>query len=110
MSRRRLRRPRSSAVDASSGLRRCSPESSWVSSVTLKGTWSDCSRAQRKPSRPEEVGDREGSRTSMSKVKLNIAMSLDGYVAGPKQSQKDPLGIGGEQLHQWLIPLKAFRE
>jgi dihydrofolate reductase len=46
----------------------------------------------------------------MSKLKLNITMSLDGFVAGPKQSEKDPLGIEGEQLHQWLIPLRAFRE
>jgi dihydrofolate reductase len=37
-------------------------------------------------------------------------MSLDGYVAGPDQSEKNPLGIGGEELHAWAIPLKAFRE
>jgi hypothetical protein len=37
-------------------------------------------------------------------------MSLDGFVAGPNQSEKDPLGIEGMQLHQWLLPLKAFRE
>jgi dihydrofolate reductase len=46
----------------------------------------------------------------MSKVKVTITMSLDGFVAGPNQSEKDPLGIGGEQLHQWLLPLKTFRE
>ena len=46
----------------------------------------------------------------MSKLKLNITMSLDGYVAGPDQSEKDGLGIGGEQLHEWVVPLKAFRE
>jgi dihydrofolate reductase len=46
----------------------------------------------------------------MSTVKVNITMSLDGFVAGPNQSEKDPLGIGGEQLHQWLLPLRAFRE
>lgn len=46
----------------------------------------------------------------MGKLKLNIAMSLDGYVAGPEQSTQHPLGIGGERLHDWLIPLKAFRE
>jgi dihydrofolate reductase len=37
-------------------------------------------------------------------------MSLDGFVAGPEQSETDPLGIGGMQLPQWLLPLKAFRE
>jgi len=46
----------------------------------------------------------------MSRLKLNITMSLDGYVAGPDQSVEHPLGIGGEQLHTWLMPLKAFRE
>ena len=30
-------------------------------------------------------------------------MSLDGFVAGPNQSVKDPLGIGGEQLHEWVV-------
>jgi dihydrofolate reductase len=43
-------------------------------------------------------------------LKVTITMSLDGFVAGPDQSEKNPLGIGGEQLHQWLVPLKAFRE
>jgi dihydrofolate reductase len=46
----------------------------------------------------------------MSKLRLNMTMSLDGFVAGPGQSKNDPLGIGGMQLHQWLLPLKAFRE
>jgi dihydrofolate reductase len=36
-------------------------------------------------------------------------MSLDGFIAGPDQSTKDPLGIGGEQLHEWLFPLAAWR-
>jgi dihydrofolate reductase len=46
----------------------------------------------------------------MSSVKVNIRMSLAGFVAGPSQSEKDPLGIGGEQRHEWLLPLRAFRE
>src|SRR6187200_1795732 len=46
----------------------------------------------------------------MSKLKLNITMSIDGFVAGPDQAPEHPLGIGGEELHEWLIPLKAFRE
>ena len=36
-------------------------------------------------------------------------MSLDGYVAGPDQSVKDPLGKGGEQLHQWVVALAEWR-
>jgi dihydrofolate reductase len=46
----------------------------------------------------------------MSKLSFTIVMSLDGYVAGPNQSEQDPIGEGGMQLHQWLFPLKAFRE
>jgi dihydrofolate reductase len=47
---------------------------------------------------------------SMSKLKLNITMSIDGFVAGPDQSPENPLGIGGEELHDWIVPLKAWRE
>jgi dihydrofolate reductase len=46
----------------------------------------------------------------MSNLKLNITMSLDGYVAGPDQSMENPLGVGGEQLHDWIVPLTAWRE
>jgi dihydrofolate reductase len=46
----------------------------------------------------------------MSKLQLNITMSLDGYVAGRDQSTENPLGIGGEELHDWIVPLKAWRE
>lgn len=37
-------------------------------------------------------------------------MSLDGYVAGPNQTLDEPLGEGGEQLHEWAYHLKEFRE
>jgi dihydrofolate reductase len=46
----------------------------------------------------------------MSRLRMKISMSLDGYVAGPNQSVKNPLGIGGEQLHEWVIGLAAWRE
>jgi dihydrofolate reductase len=46
----------------------------------------------------------------MSKLKLTITMSIDGFVAGPNQSLEHPLGVGGEELHAWLLPLKTFRE
>jgi dihydrofolate reductase len=44
------------------------------------------------------------------KVKANISMSLDGYVAGPNQSDENPLGEGGEALHEWGVKLKSFKE
>jgi dihydrofolate reductase len=45
----------------------------------------------------------------MSRLRFNITMSLDGFVAGPRQSEQDPLGVGGTQLHEWLYPLEGFR-
>jgi dihydrofolate reductase len=45
----------------------------------------------------------------MSKLRLRISMSLDGFVAGPSQSVENPLGIGGMRLHEWVFPLKAWR-
>jgi dihydrofolate reductase len=50
------------------------------------------------------------SNRSMSKVRVHISTSLDGYVAGPNQTQEEPLGSGGERLHDWLVELKAWRE
>jgi dihydrofolate reductase len=45
----------------------------------------------------------------MSKVRVWISMSLDGCVAGPHQSLENPLGVGGEGLHEWVVPLRAFK-
>ena len=45
----------------------------------------------------------------MSKLRLKISMSLDGFVAGPSQSVDEPLGIGGMRLHQWVFPLTVWR-
>jgi dihydrofolate reductase len=51
-----------------------------------------------------------GKEHAMGKVKVSISMSLDGYVAGPDQSEENPLGVGGEQLHEWVVRLRAWRE
>jgi dihydrofolate reductase len=45
----------------------------------------------------------------MSQLRFTISVSLDGFVAGPSQSVKDPLGIGGERLHEWVIELAVWR-
>ena len=45
----------------------------------------------------------------MARVRFRIAMSLDGFVAGPAQSVTDPIGIGGMRLHEWIFPLAAWR-
>jgi len=44
-----------------------------------------------------------GSLRSMSKVTAQVAISLDGYVAGPEQSEEHPLGVGGRRLHDWHL-------
>src|SRR3977135_981732 len=71
----------------------------------------------------------------MSKLRCHISISLDGFVAGPNQSEEHPLaqgrrrlparggsvagrnqrgeiplGEGGEGLHDWVVPLAAWRE
>src|SRR6202012_127542 len=56
----------------------------------------------------KQIATQNGAK--MSKLNLSITMSLDGYVAGPDQSEENPLGIGGMQVHEWFFPLKAFRE
>jgi dihydrofolate reductase len=45
----------------------------------------------------------------MSRLRFNISMSLDGFVAGPDQSADNPLGVGGERLHEWVVPLATWR-
>ncbi|HEY6015511.1 MAG TPA: dihydrofolate reductase family protein [Gaiellaceae bacterium] len=45
----------------------------------------------------------------MSKVTAEISVSLDGFVAGPNPTLEDPLGAGGEQLHEWAFRLAAWR-
>jgi dihydrofolate reductase len=41
---------------------------------------------------------------------LDISMSLDGFVAGPDPTLDEPLGKGGEQLHEWAFATAAFQE
>jgi dihydrofolate reductase len=46
----------------------------------------------------------------VSKLRCHIAISADGFVAGPNQSEENPLGEGGERLHGWMVSLAAWRE
>lgn len=46
----------------------------------------------------------------MGKVFADISMSLDGYVAGPNPTLEEPLGHGGEALHDWVVRLAAWRK
>ena len=40
----------------------------------------------------------------------SFTISLDGYGAGPNQSKETPLGEGGEELHEWLVGTRMFRQ
>lgn len=46
----------------------------------------------------------------MTRVRVDgFTISLDGYGAGPDQSLENPLGIGGESLHEWLVSTRTFQ-
>jgi len=47
----------------------------------------------------------------MSKLRVhNFSISLDGYGAGPRQDRENPLGVGGEALHDWFVVTRTFRQ
>jgi dihydrofolate reductase len=47
----------------------------------------------------------------MSRVRVeSFSISIDGYGAGPNQSVDNPLGIGGENLHEWVVCTHAWRQ
>lgn len=45
----------------------------------------------------------------MSNVTCQMSISLDGYAAGPNQTLAEPLGVGGEQLHEWVVATVGWR-
>jgi dihydrofolate reductase len=46
----------------------------------------------------------------VSKVKCQISVSADGFLAGPNQGEEHPLGEGGKALHEWAFKLRFFNE
>ena len=46
----------------------------------------------------------------MTQITVDISISLDGFVAGPNPTLEDPLGENGMQLHEWVFPLRSWRE
>ena len=46
----------------------------------------------------------------MARLTVGISMSLDGFVAGANQTMEQPLGEGGDQLHQWAFAAVSWRE
>lgn len=45
----------------------------------------------------------------MGSVTSQISISLDGFVAGPNQSVENPLGEGGEALHEWAFATESWQ-
>jgi hypothetical protein len=46
----------------------------------------------------------------MGKLKLDISMSLEGFVAGRNATEEEPLGEGGMKLHEWMVGLPFWLE
>jgi hypothetical protein len=47
----------------------------------------------------------------MPRIRVHdYSISLDGYGAGPNQSKQEPLGVGGEDLHQWVTPTRSWQQ
>jgi dihydrofolate reductase len=48
--------------------------------------------------------------TQMARLRVhNLAVSLDGYAAGPSQDRENPLGVGGAALHEWVFATRTGR-
>jgi dihydrofolate reductase len=46
----------------------------------------------------------------MTKIRVNsFSVSIDGYGAGPGQTLEGPMGVGGMQLHEWVLPTRTFQ-
>ncbi|KAH0437174.1 hypothetical protein KCU90_g3932, partial [Aureobasidium melanogenum] len=54
------------------------------------------------------VNRKEGMKMTRVRVQ-SFTISLDGYGAGPNQDINNPLGVGGTDLHQWLVPTRTFQ-
>jgi dihydrofolate reductase len=49
-------------------------------------------------------------RSAMARLICDISISLDGFVAGPSPTLDQPLGEGGELLHEWAFAAASWRE
>ncbi len=46
----------------------------------------------------------------MPKVVFDVSVSVDGFLAGPNATLEEPLGAGGETLHEWVLATRRWRE
>jgi dihydrofolate reductase len=54
-------------------------------------------------------GDQRPEET-MTKLVLDLTISLDGFVAGPNATLEKPIGDGGERLHEWLFATASWSD
>ena len=52
----------------------------------------------------------EREKVNMGKLRADISMSLDGFIAGPNDRPGNGMGDGGERLHEWVVKLASWRE
>lgn len=61
-------------------------------------------RSRETRSERAETGLENWETVTVTKLRVHsFALSLDGYAAVPDQSTKDPLGVRGEELHEWMF-------
>src|SRR5947208_3661827 len=68
---------------------------------------------QRSPAHPKPRPLTPMATTHVSTGRLRVhcfAVSLDGFGAGPNQNLENPLGVGGEGLHEWFFPTRTFKQ
>jgi len=46
----------------------------------------------------------------MTKIVVDVSVSVDGFLAGPNATHEQPLGAGGDTLHEWAFATRRFRE
>lgn len=46
----------------------------------------------------------------MTRVFVDVGVSLDGYIAGPNRGPGNPLGDGGTDIHKWMFQTASFLE
>jgi dihydrofolate reductase len=60
---------------------------------------------------PQAVNVNPDGGTTMTRVRVeSFTISLDGYGAGRDQSVDNPLGVGGEELHDWVVSTRSWRQ
>jgi dihydrofolate reductase len=45
----------------------------------------------------------------VTRLTFDVSVSLDGYITGPNPREAEPLGDGGDRLHEWMAGLTDLR-